>query len=349
MIELLKRIKWVLLLLAVPYGVAVFLFTYRIDFSLVTPGGLEQVSDQVVFETMYDAEGSFHTIYVMAIDRPTFFQLMVSYFDRSIDYSILPESRRGVSDAVNWRSGQLARDNAWNAAIITAYQALGLDVEYEVQQRITLIYDYISNDEIDLGDHVVMVNGHPLVDEEGRSLVHQVIGQTTCGETHTFTVRTEAGVYRDHEILKQDINGQCRFGLSLSTYYHLVAVEMPYEVKPTFVGGPSGGIMQFLHMYNVLTEQDATQGLKVAGTGTIQLDGSVGPIGGVKQKVITAHRAGVDILFVPRLNDSSVNDNYQVALRTMETLDTSMRLVGVSSWLEAVTYLLALETEDEDV
>ncbi len=342
MLELLKRIKWFLLLCTVPYGVAVFLFTYRIDFSLVTPGGLERVSDQVVFDTMYDTEGSFHTIYVMAIDRPTFFQLMVSYFDDAIDYNILPESRRGISDTVNWRSGQLARDNAWNAAIITAYQALDIGVEYEIQQRVTLIYDYIeSTPEIDLGDHVVRVNGN--------DQVLQAAADAACGETHTFTVRNADGTEQDFEILKQEVNGHCRFGLSLSTYYHLVSVEMPYEVKPTFVGGPSGGIMQFLHMYNVLTEHDITEGLKVAGTGTIRLDGSVGAIGGVKQKVITAHRVGVDILFVPRLNDSNVNDNYQVALRTMETLDTSMRLVGVSSWLEAVTYLLELEAGDEDV
>ncbi|MFH5880791.1 S16 family serine protease [Liberiplasma polymorphum] len=341
MIKQLCKWKKFIILLAIPYFFFLFIFTYRIDYSLTTPGGLTLIEDQVVFDNQFDNQGSFYTIYVMAIDRPTFFQFGLAYFDKTIETMKLPESQRGISDEVNWRSGQIAKDNAWNAAIISSFIALGYEVEYDIQMQVTLIYDYISNKDLDLGDQIIAVNGN--------SNIFTEINAVSCNEAATFTVITVDGVTVEYDIIKQNIDGSCRFGLSVSQYYNLTYAEIPYEIKPTFTGGPSGGFMQFLHIYNVLTEEDITHGYKIAGTGTIRLDGTVGPIGGVTQKVITAHYAGVDILFVPRLNDNNYNDNYQVALRAMELIDTDMKLVGVETWLDAINYLINLGGDPDEL
>ena len=50
------------------------------------------------------------------------------------------------------------------------------------------------------------------------------------------------------------------------------------------VGGPSAGLMMALNVYNNLIPEDITNSMIVAGTGTIEIDGSVGPVGGIKQK-----------------------------------------------------------------
>lgn len=74
---------------------------------------------------------------------------------------------------------------------------------------------------------------------------------------------------------------------------------LPLEWKEASAGGPSAGLMMALAVYDRLTAGDGTRGLKVAGTGTMSPDGSVGAVGGVAQKVAAAAAAGADLFLVP--------------------------------------------------
>lgn len=65
------------------------------------------------------------------------------------------------------------------------------------------------------------------------------------------------------------------------------------------VGGPSAGLMFTLAIYDQVSGQDLKAGRKIAGTGTIEKDGSVGDIGGAYLKVKSAADSGADIFFVP--------------------------------------------------
>lgn len=67
-------------------------------------------------------------------------------------------------------------------------------------------------------------------------------------------------------------------------------------------GGPSGGLIFTLGLVDLLTQEDLLQGRNIAGTGTIAVDGTVGPIGGVTEKIIGAKRAGASILFISTQN-----------------------------------------------
>ena len=81
-------------------------------------------------------------------------------------------------------------------------------------------------------------------------------------------------------------------------------IEFPVEVAMDSqnIGGPSAGTMFTLEIMNQLTEQDLTGGLRIAGTGTISHDGTVGAIGGVTQKVHAAIDAGATVVFIPAGN-----------------------------------------------
>ncbi len=74
---------------------------------------------------------------------------------------------------------------------------------------------------------------------------------------------------------------------------------LPLEWKEASAGGPSAGLMMALAVYDRLTAGDGTGGLKVAGTGTMSPDGSVGAVGGVAEKVAAAAAAGADLFLVP--------------------------------------------------
>ena len=78
-----------------------------------------------------------------------------------------------------------------------------------------------------------------------------------------------------------------------------------------------------LEIYNQLTLGDLTKGYQIAGTGTIDEGGKVGPIGGIGQKVVAADHSGADIFFAPNENGAA-HSNYQDALIAAKDIDTKM-------------------------
>jgi len=78
--------------------------------------------------------------------------------------------------------------------------------------------------------------------------------------------------------------------------------DLPFEVSIDSgrVGGPSAGLEFALSIIDQLTPGELTGGAKVAVTGTIELDGAVGPVGGIPQKTVTVRRAGARLFLVPK-------------------------------------------------
>ncbi|MFZ4108051.1 MAG: S16 family serine protease [Candidatus Planktophila sp.] len=81
--------------------------------------------------------------------------------------------------------------------------------------------------------------------------------------------------------------------------------HIAFDVKRT--GGPSGGMIFALGVIELLTPRDLLHGRHVSGTGTISADGQVGPIGGINEKIVAAHRAGAQIFLVPAGNAREIN------------------------------------------
>ena len=107
--------------------------------------------------------------------------------------------------------------------------------------------------------------------------------------------------------------------------------DFPFEIdiKTGNVGGPSAGLMMALNVYNNLIPNDITNSMIVAGTGTIEIDGSVGPVGGIKQKIIAAKRAGAELILVPVANFEEA--------QPFETDKTA--IVAVDSFYEALSVI----------
>ena len=102
------------------------------------------------------------------------------------------------------------------------------------------------------------------------------------------------------------------------------------DVKET--GGPSGGMIFTLGVIEELTPQDLLKGRKVAGTGTIDPSGNVGPIGGIDEKLIAAHRVGATIFLAPRSNCpeiTSVPDG--ITIYAIKTIDDAVRALSANS------------------
>ncbi len=110
-------------------------------------------------------------------------------------------------------------------------------------------------------------------------------------------------------------------------------IKLPLDVEIDLggVGGPSAGLAFALDIMEEL-RGNVDRGLRVAATGELELDGSVSPIGGVKQKVIGAKRSGADVFLVP------AGDNAEEARRHAGDL----RVIPVESFRQALRALATL-------
>ncbi len=107
--------------------------------------------------------------------------------------------------------------------------------------------------------------------------------------------------------------------------------EFPFDVKLNIdqsIGGPSGGLMFAMGIYDVLTPGSLTGGETIAGTGEIDAKGNVGPIGGIQQKLVGAQDDGAKLFLVPA-------DNCAEALKGHYDPD-KMRLVKVTTLGEGI-------------
>ena len=107
--------------------------------------------------------------------------------------------------------------------------------------------------------------------------------------------------------------------------------EFPFDVNLNIdqsIGGPSGGLMFAMGIYDVLTPGSLTDGATIAGTGEIDAKGKVGPIGGIQQKLVGAQDDGAKLFLVPA-------DNCAEALEGHYDPD-KMRLVKVTTLEEGI-------------
>jgi len=117
------------------------------------------------------------------------------------------------------------------------------------------------------------------------------------------------------------------------------------------IGGPSAGLMFTLEILNQLLPEDITKGYKIAGTGEMGPDGTVGRIGGIDLKVIAADNKDMEIMFAPDdeidptilANNPGLTSNYEEALKSARKTGTKMKIVPVKTIDDALAYLDKLE------
>jgi PDZ domain-containing protein len=150
-----------------------------------------------------------------------------------------------------------------------------------------------------VGDKIVAVDGKPVAsaDEAVKAIrTHNVGDSVTAtvvrdGETIEVTTTTRA--------LSKSAPNTPSVGLSISD-----VVVPPFKITFTLsdVGGPSAGTMFSMGIIDELTPGFLNGGKNVAGTGTIDPQGNVGPIGGVVQKIAGAARSGATLFLLPSSN-----------------------------------------------
>lgn len=174
------------------------------------------------------------------------------------------------------------------------------------------------------GDRIVRIDGERVDSKrEASMLIDAVPGD----EPIEFQVEADGDV-NDVRVTR----GPCP-GVDDPVIGIVLVDSFPFDItiESGDVGGPSAGLMWAVGLYDLLTPGDLTRGRTIAGTGAIDLEGKVGPIGGIRDKVVAARDADADIMLVPRAD-----------FRELRDVDTGdLRLIPVSTFDEAVKALSA--------
>ena len=186
-------------------------------------------------------------------------------------------------------------------AAAVALRALGYSLPQEV--RIGAIpAGSPSEGQLKVGDVLVSIGGVASTDPDA---VRAAVQKVTVGDTVEVVVTRDGAQVTARPGTRKAADGRTVLGIVLTPSYKL---PFPVTIDAGNVGGPSAGLMFSLGVYDKLTEGAMTGGVKIAGTGTISDNGDVGPIGGIRQKVIGAQRAGATYFLAPADNCAELND-----------------------------------------
>ena len=315
-----ENIKFLLILI-----VAFFVLTFELPYYIDTPGGLIDVSERLEVEDGYGINGSLNLAYISEF-RATIPTLIVAYFNG--DWEIIKKddvvADNETIEENNYRNKILLEEANQNA-IIVAFDKAGLD--YEVTNRkVNIIYIYEEADtDLKIGDVITEINGIEINSKEE--------ALNTIKESDELSIKViNDGVEYTRYANKVDIGGEDLIGIMVSETKDVTpSKEVSINFKES-ESGPSGGFMMSLSIYDYLTSDDLTKGLKIVGTGTIDEFGNVGVIGGIGHKIKASVKEDADIFFAP-------SANYAEALEVVTEENLDITLVEVSHIDDAIEYL----------
>ncbi|MGA8987002.1 YlbL family protein [Aeromicrobium sp.] len=211
---------------------------------------------------------------------------------------------------------------------VAALRAAG----YTVSSRVAvtgLVKGGASEKLLKVGDVVTKIDG-AAVSTPDQTV--KAVGAREPGETIDVTVERKGGtkVVPIKSRPDQDDPTIPRIGITLGEKYRY-PIAITNNVGSQ-IGGPSAGTMFALAIYDNLTPGALTGGKRIAGTGEMGVDGTVGPIGGVRQKMAGASAAGATIFLVPAANCSEATSGD----------DNGLMLVKITKLDDAISSLESL-------
>ena len=323
----------------------------RIDYDMISPGGLNEVGNVISVDAGYNQTGSFNTVSVYSVERIPLLTYLIGKLDNIVSIDETSELVQ-MTDQESVSSGTIQKNVSINNAIILAYKTANKQISTNYHGLIVhTVYNDVTYD-VKIGDVITKYNGENITNE--KEFRTNLVNDVRNGNDIKLTIYRD-GTYHDVNYEPVWTKDKKSFYVGISYYdYYTINEE---ETNPKFTLnkantlGPSGGLMQALSVYNAITEFDITLGLKIAGTGTIDIHGDVGPIGGIYQKVFTAYFSNADVFFVPVELDEfgeiikTEGSNYMEALKAYEVLGkpSSLAFVPVATFSDAVKYLESLK------
>ena len=309
-------------------GIILFVGLFRLPYNIYSGGGIIDIADKIEIEDEYREEGSFNMAYVRTIQAtiPTYLLSYIFNWERESINSVKIDENDNEHDM--WERELMYLEEANNNAIINAYTKAGENIKINKEILQILFVDKNSDTSLEAGDTIISIDGTII---RTFSDIDGVLSNHEVGDKLDIKYLRD-GKEKDGYAVVRKMDDTKKIGIYLVQTYEY---DVDKKIKLNFnnkEGGSSGGFMLSLAIYNRLVKEDLTKGRKIAGTGTIDRDGNVGMIGGIKYKVIGANSGKADIFFVPE-------QNYEEAIKFKEEKGYDLNIVKVKTLDDAIDYL----------
>ena len=222
-----------------------------------------------------------------------------------------------------------------NVAIAVALKNIGYEIESKGDgvAVVGLLEDSPVKDKLKKGDLINSINN---TDIYSATEFISTLRTYSIGETVSIGLLREIDGIKEQIYIKTTLiehveyEGEPMVGFLATTVNERFDFPFEIDIKTGNVGGPSAGLMMALNVYNNLIPEDITNSMIVAGTGTIEIDGSVGPVGGIKQKIIAAKRAGAELILVPVANfeEAKPFETDKTAIVAVDSFDEALAVIS---------------------
>jgi PDZ domain-containing protein len=321
--------------IVITVGVVVAAFV-RVPYYLLSPGSVRETEPLITVEGAptypQDGEVGYTTV---SVQRATALEWAFAHLDDSITIVPNEEILGKQTQEENLKANLQMMNDSKETASAVAQKQLGYDVKVTGTGAIVVeVPDGSpSTGILSAGDTIVSLDGAPITrsDELVAALaLHHPGDVVTLGVqpyetdgTRTTQDRTVTLGSRPEDATK------ALLGVSSITRDSHYELPVQVTVDSGSVGGPSAGLAFTLGIMDVLTPGSITGGHKIATTGTIRPDGSVGEVGGVHQKTIAVRASGAELFLVPR-SEYEEAEKYAGPLRVepVDNVDDALKVLA---------------------
>ena len=315
------------------YLIALFIIIFPVNYYIITGGGTIDSYKRVEVEGAKKSKGSFSFCYVSQI-KGTIFTYILSYVIPSYEKESLDDYKINDDDStkdIEFRNNMLM-DQVNNNAIFVAYTAASKEIKLKKSKNYVYYISPSAKTNLKIGDEVILVENLKIKSFDD---LKKIVNSKNEGDKVSIKVKHNGIEIKKYAyVYKED--GKLFIGVSLIN-------NKEYTTNPDVVikfksreNGPSGGLILALQIYNLLTSKDITYGLDIAGTGTMEEDGSVLEIDGVKHKLKGAVDDKKDVFIVPS------GRNYKEAIKEKKKNNYKIKIIGVKDFNDALTKLQKL-------
>ncbi len=304
------------------------LFLLPLPYYINMPGGLLNTNDKIEIENQYEIKGSYNMTYVSEI-RATPILYLFATINNNWDLESFKEvESSGLSLEEYKIYNKLLLENANDSAISVAYTKAKKEVTITKTDFVIVHVDTI-NSELKAGDRIISIDNIKI---DSLDKIVEIINNHNVGDIVNIEVENDSQLSIKKAKIYEENNKKV-IGVVILSDISLSAVPKYNYKFDKKESGPSGGLMITLSIYNKLINYDLTKGLKISGTGAIDINGNVSSIGGVKYKLKGAVKNKADVFLVPS------GENYEEAVLLKEKYKYDIEIVSISTFNDAIEYL----------
>ena len=323
MLKLLKHYQKILIILSFSYLYLLMVLVMPTEMAVTAPGGLNAVDEAIVIEGV-EMVNNFNTVFVYSYYPITPFQSWMLAKDETMNVYLMTDRMLDTSLREDYLQGQLTKHVSLKTSIIKAYEIASIEQpEISIEYHYAGLYVYYRPSrisELEIGDEIVEINGESYLEHS-----HTEFVELAYQSDVSYKVKRIVGDQITYETIQYSYVDTDEY-MVFYPNYTIDSAEPSYEFPGLngIVGGPSGGLVQTLSIYVSLVNINLGTN-KIAGTGTIEMSGSVGRIGGITQKIYTAIYNNVDIFFIPESHYNEISHiDYPFEMVRVETVEQAV-------------------------